>query len=356
MVMRFLLVNMVSYINNLVIESSNMGYETISESMTSLIKLILSDELNNIEKEIKILKEKIIGLISIIELDFKLKKIATDVTLNKDNYTKTKEIIEQLESIAEEYRNKYLKDTSISKQYGSMYSVTLDKDTDHKQVMTELQQNVKPKYVFKTGWQDLNKMLQGGVRTGELAIVGALGFNYKTGLTASIFASVALYNEPIKRSDKKPLLIWYSLEDDLINLFIFLYRLFKITESHEVVDVDVDEFGNQTIQDEQFQYIIDKLTATGFVIAFERLNPANIAEGSGVGGRMNVEHLISNIKGYQVNYDVQMVVVDYLAKLDTEKESMLRGLDKKIMLTKLRNFISKEDIALISPWQLSGQA
>jgi hypothetical protein len=59
-------------------------------------------------------------------------------------------------------------------------------------------------------------MIQGGFRPGETAVIGALQHKYKTGFTLSIFAQIALFNEP-KTEDKtkKPLLLRISFEDEL---------------------------------------------------------------------------------------------------------------------------------------------
>jgi KaiC/GvpD/RAD55 family RecA-like ATPase len=50
--------------------------------------------------------------------------------------------------------------------------------------------------VYKTGWSDLNDMLQGGFRPGEFVMIPALQHKYKTGFTLSLFAQIATWGMP----------------------------------------------------------------------------------------------------------------------------------------------------------------
>lgn len=48
--------------------------------------------------------------------------------------------------------------------------------------------------VYKTGWQAVNRMLQGGIRRGEAVGIEALQHKYKTGSSLSLYLQIALHN------------------------------------------------------------------------------------------------------------------------------------------------------------------
>jgi len=51
--------------------------------------------------------------------------------------------------------------------------------------------------IYKSGWQALNRMTQGGFRRGEFCTIGALQHKYKTGFSLSVFMQIARHNKPI---------------------------------------------------------------------------------------------------------------------------------------------------------------
>jgi hypothetical protein len=70
--------------------------------------------------------------------------------------------------------------------------------------------------ILRTGWQGLNRMLDGGFRETEEWSIGALQHNYKSGFSLTIFRQIAQYNTPKLRDvNKKPLLLRISFEDSI---------------------------------------------------------------------------------------------------------------------------------------------
>jgi hypothetical protein len=182
------------------------------------------------------------------------------------------------------------------------------------------------KGIMKTGWQGLNRMLQGGFRRGEECVIGALQHNFKTGFTLSIFKQIALYNQPYMIDPKKkPLLLRISFEDPLSLNFPFLYRNIKENETLEHADV------SNTPVEEMAAFVQQKLQVNGYEIMLVHVNPS-------LWGYRDVQNYVLQLEAE--GYEVHMLMLDYLNMLDK------RGLDNtgpmgsniRDLFRRMRNF------------------
>lgn len=180
--------------------------------------------------------------------------------------------------------------------------------------------------IMRTGWQAINRMLQGGFRRGEFAVIGALQHNFKTGFTLSLFKHLAMYNKPYMLDEKKkPMLLRISLEDPLSLNFPFLYRNIKENQTYEpanVKDSDPVEMAN---------FIVDNLQINGYTVEMLHVNPSSW-------GYRDLQNYISSKEAE--GYEVHLCMVDYLNMLDK------RGLDNsgptgsniRELFRRIRNF------------------
>lgn len=202
--------------------------------------------------------------------------------------------------------------------------------------------------IYKTGWQAFNRMCQGGFRTsGEFVLIGALQHKYKTGATLSLFSQIAMYNKPLiskKNIGKKPLLLRISFEDSLTNNLQFLYQYLKASEGTPVSSKDFDSLSSKEMSD----YILSKLTATGFHIKMLRVDPS----------QWSYTHLFNKIIELEAQgYAVHVCMLDYLGMLPTTGCTQgPTGTDKRDLIRRVRNFTSARGIICITPWQLSSEA
>lgn len=198
--------------------------------------------------------------------------------------------------------------------------------------------------IMKTGWQALNRMLQGGFRRGEEVVIGALQHNFKTGFTLSLFKQLALYNKPYMLDPKKkPLLLRITFEDPLSLNFPFLYRSIKENETLEhanVVNTPIEEMS---------AYVQEKLTVNGYEIMLVHVNP-------GLWGYRDIQNYILKLEAE--GYEIHVCMLDYLNMIDK------RGLDNtgptgsniRDLFRRMRNFCAPRKITLITPHQLSTEA
>lgn len=203
--------------------------------------------------------------------------------------------------------------------------------------------------VYRLGWHGVNKMLQGGIRRGDAIGIEALQHKYKTGSSLSAFMHVALHNSPIVTEKeaalgKKPLLLRISFEDSLTNNLQFMYQYLNEIEGIKLSKKEYEE----TPAKEMTQYVLKKLTATGFKIKMRRVDPSQWTYSSLLNYIIELE-----AQGYAVH----LLMVDYLLMMPTTGCTQgALGADKRDMVRRVRNFCSARDTAFISPFQLSSEA
>jgi len=198
--------------------------------------------------------------------------------------------------------------------------------------------------ILKTGWEVLNKTLQGGFRRGEFVTLAALQHNYKTGMGLSLFAQIAMCNKPsMINEDRKPLLLRISLEDELHHNFSMLFTYLKYAETRENVDPYQYDYKEMT------SYVKEQLEINGYHIKMLRVNPSE----------WTYRNLLDVILNYEAEgYEVHMCMVDYLSMLPTYgcDRSGAAGTDVQDMFKRVRNFFSSKKICFITPHQLSTEA
>ena len=204
------------------------------------------------------------------------------------------------------------------------------------------------KAIYKTGFQALNRMLQGGIRRGETGNCGgALQHNYKTGFSTSVFVSIATNNAPIvtkeeAEQNRKPLLVRISFEDSLTNNTQFIYQYLKANAGEIVKPKDFETLSTKDMT----KYIMERMTATGFSVKMLRVDPS----------QWTFADVLSKIYEYESQgYAVHILQIDYISMLPTTgcDRSGPIGSDKRDLVRRLRNFCSARNIALLSPFQLN---
>lgn len=210
--------------------------------------------------------------------------------------------------------------------------------------------------IIKTGWQAVNRMLDGGFRRGEEWVIGALQHKYKTGLSLSLFKHFCIYNVPVlKNPNKKACHVRFSFEDKLALNFLFLYKSLKENETGLEVVVKTKDELNKMTKDELDAYIApmaayvqEKLGVTGYHAIFAHINPS----------KWTIADLMNKIIEIEADgYEVHSCMVDYLIKLPTTGcRGVNPGEDILNMYEQLGNFFAQRNILFITPHQLSTEA
>lgn len=197
--------------------------------------------------------------------------------------------------------------------------------------------------VYKTGWPAINRMLQGGFRPAETWVLAGLQHKYKTGFNLSLFSSIALFNKPFTTDpNKKPLLLFISTEDSILNSLQFLYQFLTYSERRESVDV------NTVTTEEMVECIKQRLQATGFHFKMMRIDPNQWTY-------KNVCNKVIELEAQ--GYVVEAMDIDYLYKIPkTGCETGTLGHDVMDQLSRIRSFCAARGTLFITPHQLSTAA
>lgn len=191
--------------------------------------------------------------------------------------------------------------------------------------------------------QDLNAMLNGGQRRGEFLCSSALPHNNKTGFSLDCFAGVAMFNEPyLFNPAKKPLLLRISFEDDVEMNFAHLYKHLYEQEFGLVATTKDKK------PEEIAQYVMDKLTATGFYVRMIKVDPS----------LWTIFDLFAYVRDLESEgYEVVMCMLDYMRKMPTTGcVQGIAGADVRDMARRCRNFFNARKTAFFTPHQVSTQA
>jgi hypothetical protein len=304
-------------------------------------------------------------------------KAAHALKFTRNKITDMKKFVAELSTQLEPYQVDLIhKDPAI------ISSVDMSKIEEVQNVFVDVQQAVSGTNKLLTGWQGMNRMLDGGFSGGEEWVFGALQHNYKTGTSLSIFMDIARYNTPVLRDpNKKAALVRISFEDPLVQNFQFMYqRLIGIDAleagrplpeqeeldrlmvegltSEEVIDLRLtghskDEKARRSKAEQKLAgihaaVIQNKLGVNGFTTFFLHVNPS-------LWTYRDICNKVIEIESE--GYEVQLCQVDYLLKVPTTGcDGKAAGEDIRNMYERLANFMKARNILFQTPHQLSTDA
>ena len=193
---------------------------------------------------------------------------------------------------------------------------------------------------IRTGWQSINKMLNGGFIRGESVMALFNRNNYKSGFVRSLLAQAAMYNKPVMLDkSKKPLLLLISLEDSILETYVFLYKYLYYDE-HGVLPS-----GEARSKKFLAKYIQERLSINGYHVKVIKATASkSIFE--------DIEQAVAFFENK--GYEIHMLVVDYLSKLSIANISGANDSVKYAELWKMfKDLVSEKKIVGISPHQAS---
>ena len=205
--------------------------------------------------------------------------------------------------------------------------------------------DINPEGIIRFGWQGFNRMFgsRGGARRGEMIVVGALQHKFKSGTSLEMLIGAALYNKPhMTDPTKKPLLLRFSLENQIFEDVIHVYRSLIEAETGILIDEDsVDPILAAN-------YVHERLSVNGYNVIFDRRNPSEFTFST----------LFKIVEDYERRgYEVHMLNIDYLAMMSTRGcKQGATGQDIRDLFRRVRNFTAAKNILCITPHQLSVEA
>jgi archaellum biogenesis ATPase FlaH len=233
---------------------------------------------------------------------------------------------------------------SVIRDPAIINELDIDDEEAVAQTYVQVQASEVGESIMRTGWQGVNRMLQGGIRRGDEGVIGALQHNFKTGFTLTMFKQIALYNVPYMINPlKKPLLVRFTFEDSAEKNMEFLYMSLKENEdpTKKAVTIGLDP---KYIA----QYVKEKLRVNGYHIKIISVNPT----------LWTYRHICDKLLEFESQgYEVHLCMVDYLTQVPTTGCTVgPTGTDVRNMYQRIRAFCSPRKIAFITPHQLSTEA
>lgn len=313
------------------------------------------------------LKRTIVNIRKGLHNHFRDQKIGTTLQQASNNFNFHRDKIKNVNTFIAELcaQLEPFQLNTMSKDPAVVSEIDIGDENQTAQVFEAIKSQETGASLLKTGWKELNRMLQGGFRRGEEWMFGALQHNYKTGFSLSIFIQLALYNTPLMLDQKKkPLLLRISFEDEITTNMNFVYKYLKSLERLKNMRGSTDEESTDMpiISDEQLEevtigelsqaeiaaYVKSQLRINGYEVRFMRVDPS----------QWTYMHVCNKITELEAEgYEIHACMLDYLAMLPTTGcTTGPAGTDMRDMYRRMRNFCSPRGILLITPHQLSTEA
>jgi len=340
-----LLNNLLNILNNILEEGIEDPSSLASSLATALIDrptlstLVLQEISNKVDATAyRVKKNELINFLAMLQvkdiLDGTRRKLKGNVNVKK----LVSELVEKIHEIVD---FEEIQDDSIISE------VDFDNDDKLHKAVEDSAALLESNTVFSTGWSCINEMLQGGLRKGEFVLISALPHNYKSGFTKSLFLQIARLNKPqLEDKDKKPLMIFFSFEEDMNVVLMFFYSYFKFLKEGVAVDPSKDKIDRDEMKNVLKKYMKEE---SNFDLKILRMDPS----------KTTYMKMVDIIDKYNKNgYEVQAVFADYLSQISTEGcvQKGPAGTEYKDLFKRMRNEMTKRKILFVTPHQISTEA
>lgn len=210
---------------------------------------------------------------------------------------------------------------------------------------TNVQEDLSPDSVLKTGWQAFNRMMGEvqGLRRGNMYVIGAMPSKGKSLVSSCITLQVGMYNTPFMFDQtKKPCIVHISTENDIpLNLKIWFRYLW---ENETGMPCNIQEQDPEAMA----KWFKDTISRNGYQYLFFHIDPTNTTYHDILNRLLSIE-----AKGYEIH----LCTIDYLAMIngdglgDENRAFWVRQLFKV-----LRNHCNPRRITLLTPHQVATDA
>lgn len=266
-----------------------------------------------------------------------VREASTTVSFGRDKITNFSRFIGELIDKLEPYSH-----DSEQKISGLVGYVDIGDTGSLEGAIEEAQKLRNGENAYRTGWQGLNAMLQGGLRPAEEVVCGALQHQFKTGANLTYCRQIIKYNTPkVKKVGAKPLLLRISFEDSLASNFAFLYDAIYFNRHKRMPErTPTKEEMSQVLKDELFQ--------NGWHVKMVRINSSEWTY-------RDLFNLCLDLESQ--SYEIKVASIDYLPMLPTTGcEEGPSGHALRDLYRRVRAFFTARDALIITPHQLSTDA
>lgn len=239
----------------------------------------------------------------------------------------------------------YVKSGGVTKHPAEVGTINFDDLDTVEETFNSVKDTLSQEGIMKTGWKAFNRMLgtAGGFRRGEFVLTSGLQHNFKSGMLMCLLTHFCLFNKPyLKDPTKKPLILFVTLENELQDNLLTIYKYIKENETGEVVNISNIDTQEAT------QYVCGRLEENGYRVRMVRFDPSEFT----------IAAFINYLDGIQAEgFEICALIIDYLNMLSKSGiDTKVAGDDIRLLFRRLRNYTSSRGITAISPHQLSSDA
>ena len=189
-----------------------------------------------------------------------------------------------------------------------------------------------------TGWQALNRALEGGIELGESLVINTLPYNCKSLFLLKISRWIVTLNK-LSADFKNPLCIFYSLENETPQNLKKLFEELWVNDKKSLPphNIPIDDMVN---------YVSEKFSVNGWRFMLKRKLGAEFGEAE---LRMDVNNYI------QLGYTPLAVCIDYV-NLMKKDENAGRDLAVRKIYNTLCNYLKSINCCFLTAHQLNRSA
>lgn len=280
--------------------------ERVSKRYAAIIKreILESIEPNRMnKKDIEFMNSMVFSQLNVIFMhDYKtaIMKMMEDLSINE--FGKEPEDVDNAIRLFQNMLNDLTRAQRRSKQE-NRFNLS---DEEHFNAMMQeaVERALSSSHYLQTGWQGLNKMLNGGFEDARVYnFIGATG-GFKSGLLLNLMKQIKMYNKgrPHKDPTKRPTILFLSQENNIWETFLRIFGIFGTTENikkfepkeimkilknggfctvQDDMDIDIEfrYYGNMDISVPDIKGIVQELENSGKEVIIiiqdyiERLRP-----------------------------------------------------------------------------------
>lgn len=300
------------------------------------------EDKNVIADKVKYLRTELLTYFQQKEFKDEIKKFAAKTIYNHSGHFNISDMARQIMSTMERFANSATNDEDDPILNGKGDSEDIEELCKH---FMNVQDDLAPDSVMKTGWIAFNRMLGevGGLRRGNMYVIGALPNKGKSYVTSALTLAVPLFNKPYMfDTTKKPAVVHFSTENDLaLNMKIWFRYLWE-NEYNEVCNIQDMTPASMA------KWFSEYIGRNGYKFFFYHIDPTNTSYSNITAKLMELE---------TAGYEIHLAAIDYLAMIngdglgDENRAFWIRQLFKV-----MRNYCNPRKITLLTPHQVATDA
>lgn len=197
--------------------------------------------------------------------------------------------------------------------------------------------NVTNKFV--TGWQGMNRALEGGITLGASIVFNSLSFHGKSLMLLNCARWLVTYNH-VSADFKNPTCLFFSLENETPQNLILLFKSIWINKYKQVPPADISE-------DQMIDFCFDEFNQCGWKLVIDRE----------MGTEFGFPEFVAKFQSYEkLGYTPLVCIIDYMNLMNKGNSGARDDLLIQQLYSNVCNFCRMRNCTLITAHQLNRDA